>query len=63
MNFKILALANGDVFENGLIEPYKEKISWLPSTFALVKINNQEILVNTDYILSLELEKLSIISS
>lgn len=63
MNFKKIVLANGDEFQNGSIKLLKKEISWLPGTFVIVKIGNQEILVNTDYVLSLELEKLSVISS
>lgn len=62
LKFKSLALANGDIFENGSIKTIKNEISWLPNTFVVVQVRNQEILVNTDYVLSLELEKLSVIS-
>ncbi|WP_415338448.1 hypothetical protein [Clostridium perfringens] len=52
--FKKLILATGEEYENGTIESYEKGIECLPSNMVLIRLGKQKILINTDFILSVE---------
>ena len=58
MEFKKLALANGDEFENGIIQEKEKsfKNRNLPSNMIIIKLGKQQILINPEFIISLELK-------
>lgn len=65
LRFKKLVLATGEEFENGVIKNSEELDfleGWLPTSIKEICVGNQRILVNTDYLLSLELETVTAIS-
>lgn len=62
IKFKTLALATGEIYENGTIEEASLEIECLPASIVLVRVGKQNILVNMDYLLSLELETVTAIS-
>ncbi|ALG49402.1 hypothetical protein [Clostridium perfringens] len=52
--FKKLILATGEEYENGTIESYRNEMECLPSNIALIRLGKQKVLINTDFILSVE---------
>ena len=65
IRFKTLALATGEIYENGTIEEIDSEMKpkeCLPTSIVLVRVGKQNILVNMDYLLSLELETVAAIS-
>lgn len=60
LRFKKIVLATGEEFENGIIKDCEElyflEEGWLPSSIKEINFANQRILVNTDFILTIELE-------
>lgn len=58
MEFKKLALANGDEFENGIIQEKEKsfKNRNLPNNMIIIKLGKKQILVNPEFIISVELQ-------
>ena len=55
--FKKLILATGEEYENGAIETYENRIECLPRNMVLIRLGKQNILINTDFILSVEVKR------
>jgi hypothetical protein len=61
MKIKKLILATGEEFEDIEIIELSLKEEMLPIPFIKIKLNKKEVLINKDFVLSLELTKLQTI--
>jgi hypothetical protein len=61
MKIKKLILATGEEFEDIEIVELNIKEALLPIPFIKIRINKKEVLINKDFVLSLELPKLQTI--
>ncbi len=61
MKIKKLILATGEEFEDIEIIELSLKEAMLPIPFIKIKLNKKEVLINKDFVLSLELTKLQTI--